>query len=353
MRKLTTLLWRAAQSGMNALDRPYRLTFSITDRCACQCRMCGIWKRQGEDELSCDEIDAIFAHAGHFSWINLTGGEPLIREDIGAVVRTVVRRNPRLYMLNFPTSGMFPAETRALVKDILNLLPLPRLLVTVSIDGPPELHDRLRGVDGCWERAVTTYKTLRALRSSRFDVLLGYTLQKANLHCLQETIAAIRNRVADVSLDEFHFNLAHVSENYYRNADFCGLPEYPEAADFISTVLGNRGRKSLNPVAYLERRYLTLARKYLMTGRSPLPCQAAAASMFMDAAGIVYACTSMGTPIGSLREEYYNLNRLYKGERWKRVRDSVTAGDCPHCWTPCEAYQVILAHPMSRFRSIK
>jgi hypothetical protein len=143
-------------------------------------------------------------------------------------------------------------------------------------------------------------------------------------------------------VDEVHVNVAHVSGHYYANGAFTGVPDGREAGGELARITAAR-RRSLHPVAYLERRYQRLAQTYLKGGTVPLVCQAAAASCFLDPVGNVYPCSGFDAPIGSIRDHGYDLGRLWRTARRREVRDLVRTGDCPRCWTPCEAYQTILA----------
>lgn len=340
--QLLKLARHILQSNVGELSHPYRLTYAVTDRCQAGCLMCNIWQRPPREELTLSEIDAIFARANRFSWINLTGGEIFLRPDIVAVVRSICRHNRGLYLLNFTTNGYLTEAIVAAVGEMLALPGPPRLMVTVSLDGPRELHDRIRNLPGSFDRALATFDGLRSLGSPRLSVYLGFTLQEANLDSFDATLAAVEAELGTIAPEEFHLNLAQLSGHYYDNEGFTGLPEPGRACELLASHLGAR-QGGLDPVSYLERRYRTLAERYLTEGRVPLPCQGAGASCFLDATGTLYPCTMFDAPVGSLREHDYDLYRLWAGTERLLVRTLCLKGECPGCWTPCEAYQSILA----------
>lgn len=343
MRRLGQLAYRIACSNIGELSYPYRLTFAVTNRCQARCSMCGIWQKEGCQELSLAEIDSFFSRANRFSWINLTGGELFMRDDLLEIVRSIDKHCRGLYLLNFPTNGYQTEQIVAAVQEILAQMSIPRLIVTVSLDGPRDLHDQLRGLPGCWDRALATFRKLRSLRSRRFSVYLGYTLQKANLQAFDDTMAAARRELGDLAFEDMHLNIAHVSAHYYANSNFNGVPDQPETAALLARIDAERIRHG-GPVAFLEQIYQRLAQVYLKTGQVPLTCQAAAASCFIDPTGQVYPCTSYDRPLGSLKEHDYDLYRLWRSEARRSVRKLICDKQCPGCWTPCEAYQTILAN---------
>jgi len=341
---LARLAYRVLRSNVTDPAFPYRLTFALTNRCQARCAMCEIWRKPVGDELSLEEIAAIFRKAGQFSWINLTGGEIFLRSDIQSIMHAVIEESPDLYLMNFPTNGLLTEEIVATVDNILTETRLPRLIVTVSLDGPRDLHDRIRGVSGTFDRAVATFQKLRERRSHRFSVFFGFTLQEANISSFDDTLRAVQEVTGGCTVDDFHVNMAHVSGHYYGNTRFDGIPNTVVAAEILQRISRSRKTRLLDPVAVLERRYQAIAKTYLSAGRAPLVCQAASASCFIDPEGIVYPCIGRNSPIGSLRDNRYDLYSIWRSSDRLRIRHAARTGDCPGCWTPCEAYQTLLAN---------
>lgn len=258
------------------------------------------------------------------------------------IMDTIFKNCRRLYLLDFPTNGFNPDLVEASVKKILSLYNLPKLLVTVSLDGPPELHDTIRGVTGAWERAVETFRRLRLLRSRRFDVFLGMTLQPANADKFPETFEAVRQRIGDLAYRDFHINLLQRSAHYYANIGIAGIADKEKLWNQLRDI--DKPRKSLNPVALLEKRYQHLARIYLEKNETPIPCQAMGASFFMSADGTVYPCSIYNSPVGNVADFGYDIYKLWESAERVKCREQICQKQCPQCWTPCEAYQSILAN---------
>lgn len=348
---LMTLVGRISRSNLQELPLPYRLTFAVTNRCQGRCVMCNIWRKPPQDELTLGEIDALFSKADHFSWINLTGGELFQRPDVRDILLAIVNNSRRLYLLNFPTNGYQTADIVAAVETILHNTRLPRLIVSVSLDGPRDLHDRIRGFDGCWENAVKTFSALRDRRSRRFSVYLGHTVQAANLGRFDDTLRAVDHALGNVSVNDFHLNLAHASALYYDNKDTDALPDPERAAAEIERIRKQQTHNFLDPVAFIEHRYQRHVRDYLSSGRGPYVCQAGGASCFIDTTGVVYPCTVFDAPIGALRDFGMDLRRLWGSVTRTDTREFIMSGQCPGCWTPCEAYQTLLANLLRTVRT--
>lgn len=338
MKRLLTLGARVARSNLGRNSLPFKLTLIVTFSCDTRCRMCNIWKRPKKGTMTLEEVDAFFRRNPHFSWVNLSGGEIWTRPDASDLIQIVLDRSPDLYLLDFPTTGQ---QTDAIVAGVERILAsrLPKLLVTVSLDGSREVHEDVRRTVGAYDKALATFGALRKLRSRRFDVFLGMTLSNFNRGELFQTIDAVRADLPDVELSEFHVNLAQESSHYYQNEGM-GRTER-EAVNELDEFLRRKGH-SFHPVAWLERTYQRLTPRFLETGETPLPCKALASSVFIDPRWNVYPCSMYDLPLGNLRESEFDLRGLWEAERTREVQREIAAGKCPNCWTPCEAYQTIL-----------
>lgn len=344
MKRLLTLGARVARSNLGRNARPFKLTLIVTWTCDARCRMCNIWRRPKDGVMTVEEVDRFFARNPRFSWVNVSGGEIWTRADADALFAAILARSKDLYLLDFPTTGQ---QTDRIVPGVEKILAqgVPKLLVTVSLDGPPPTHDDVRGRKGAFENAMTTFAALRKLRGKRFDVFLGMTLSSFNQGRIFETFESVKARIPDATLRELHVNVAQESAHYYQNEGMgrAGEDATRELAEFVE----RRGR-ALHPVAFLERRYQELVPGFLASGRTPLPCKALASSVFVDATWNVFPCSMFDRSLGNLRENGFDLDALWQAESSRTLQRDIAARKCPNCWTPCEAYQTILGNLFRR-----
>ncbi len=343
MNKMLNLASGIIRSNFGNLDAPYRITYIVTHKCQLECSICGIWKKPNGNELSVPEIRKFFERSNRFAWVNLSGGEIFLREDISEIIGAIYENCRGLYILDFPTNGF--AGDR-IVKNVGEIIKndIPKIFTTVSLDGPESVHDRIRGVKNSWARAVDTFKNLRRLENRRFKAFFGMTLQPFNVDLFDETFAAVKTKVPDITYDDIHVNIAHHSRHYYANDKIADDPVSRwKIWTAMKHISGLRKTGAFNPVHILERRYQALAKSYIDTGRTPVACQALSVSIFMDPAGNIYPCSIYGKNIGNIRDFGYDIRNLYRLKSLKSARNNIINGGCPQCWTPCEAYQSILA----------
>lgn len=331
-------LARRALGAARARQRfPYKMTFVATERCNLRCGICRIWETGG-DGMALAEIREFFTRSNRFSWIDVTGGEIFLRDDLLDVFAVILAECRELAILHFPTNGYLVERILEVTRELLRMRP-PRLVVTVSIDGPPEVHDALRGAEGSFDRAVETYARLRKLPGCA--PVLGMTLSSGNAGTIEETLAAVRRREPRVTSADLHVNLPGGSEHYYRNGDVPPTPRESLARELCSVRRGKR--VPVKPIELLELRLLSLGEQFLRTGKCPIPCQALSASCFVGASGAVYPCVTWNRHLGTLGESGYDMETLWNAPAAVEARKEIAAGRCPHCWTACEAVPSIAA----------
>lgn len=350
MNRLLNLAKNIIITNLADLEYPYRFTFILTHKCQFRCSMCNIWKKHAENELTLEEIGKFFEKSNKFSWINLSGGEISLREDIYEIIEVIFKHCKNLYILDFPTNGFRTEQIVDIVKRILTSHNPKKLLVTVSLDGPPQTHDEIRGMPGSWDRAVETFAQLRKLRNSKFNVFFGMTLQSSNMTKFHETFESANKRLENVRYGDFHINLIQYSRHYYNNIENAGSEDRQKLREQVSFITGLRRDYLDDAIGFLEKRYHHLAEIYLCKKQTPIPCQALSASFFMDPAGNVYPCSIYDKILGNIKDYDYNIYKLWSSISRNESRKEILKGNCPQCWTPCEAYQSILANLLPKFR---
>jgi len=389
MKKTLALFGKILKSNLVKNMYPYKLTFAVTYKCNSKCKTCNIWKKKSENELSVSEIDKIFSKYNGFSWVDITGGEIFLRKDIVEITKIIIQKCRNLYVLHFPTNGLLPEIIVEKTKQILRLNP-KKLIVSVSLDGPKEVNDKIRGVPGSFKNAVQTFSELKKIENRKLSVFFGFTLSRYNAGYFDKMVEEVKKTLPWIKYNNFHMNIMHGSAHYYHKnplqvshstikggvyRNTCSdkrIFRMPETVPYTETKVTSFGTVSqhhnktieiptkkviseirefmkkrklvLSPVSYLEKIYLKLIKKYLITKKTPLPCKALSVSCFIDPHGFVYPCSIMDEKAGSLRDNSYDLKKILNSEKSKEIINKIRRGQCPMCWTPCEAYQTILGN---------
>jgi radical SAM protein with 4Fe4S-binding SPASM domain len=148
-------------------------------------------------------------------------------------------------------------------------------------------------------------------------------------------------------MDDIHLNVAQRSGHYYANADSDAFVPEPDAARQVMRLYRRRKGAARSPRQLLENAYLKRLDRFLQTGRTPEPCHALRASCFIDPWGVVYPCITYSRPMGRLRDTGMRLDPIWNGAGTRAVQREIWDGQCPQCWTACEAYQSILGNTLA------
>lgn len=146
--------------------RPIRVMHFATFRCNLSCRYCGIW-RTPKKEMITEEVKRAmkeFADAGTIFW-TFTGGEPLLRKDIGKLVDYAADLFP---IVTLTTNALLLKKR---INEVRNVN-----YFTISLDGPREVTDRFRG-KGTFNKTI---EGIKVAKERGMEVIINAVISKAN-----------------------------------------------------------------------------------------------------------------------------------------------------------------------------
>ncbi len=161
------------------------VSWEITSQCNSRCAYCHIWDTPAVDEFGTEEVFAIIDELKGLGTqiIHFTGGEALLREDLGRIL-DYCRRSGISVSLN--SNGSLVA---ARIDELKSLQ-----LLGISLDGPEEVHDLLRG-KGSYKNAV---EALAAARNNGIRLRIMTVLSSYNLGSVEFLLAKAREFNAPV-----------------------------------------------------------------------------------------------------------------------------------------------------------
>ena len=139
---------------MNTRNIPHPTDASIilTYRCPMKCKMCNIWfnPTKKEEEIKASDLRTL----PRLKFINLTGGEPFVRDDLAEIVEECYKHTDRIVI---STSGWFEEKVIALAEKYL------QIGIRISIEGLSCKNDELRGHAGGFDKGLRTLLALKQM----------------------------------------------------------------------------------------------------------------------------------------------------------------------------------------------
>ena len=299
---------------------PLFASYNVTGRCNMRCLFCEWWKTDRPElptKKALAAIDAVCSLGVPF--FDLSGGEPLLRKDLSALAK---RATSHGCLVSMNTNGTLLNEKRlSEIADVLDL-------VVVSLDGPKDVHDKIRGVPGTYHKAM---KAIRLLKAHGIKVGINSVATPWNIDVLPSFIEELRNQVDFAQIQPIH-------------------PYPPPPENLTSDKQVNRLVGYLLRLKRIDPSFLAVPTDFLkgfelfFKGEAPKICHAGELYVAIDPMGKLLACPARSDLVlGDTLNE--SVDVILKGERdsegWRKV------SACRGCWLECTAgVSMMLKNPL-------
>ncbi len=267
------------QLGDAATRRLYSVTLAVTNRCPFNC-----WHCYNAGRIQTDTPLATLQHlAGDLQnlgavMVTLTGGEPLLREDLPDLARAFDPRS--CLVLGTTGEDLTPARARELRDSGF-------FAVGISLDSDLELeHDRLRGRPGAFQTA------LKGLQIARENGLYPYVVSVATREFLQrDRFLPFLEFAAGVGALEVHLLEPSATGKLAGQTDvLLTAAERQQLFAYQSEVAQRNDLPILSAFAYLE-------------SAEAFGCGAGLTHLYIDGSGEVCPCNLVPLSFGNLTRE--------------------------------------------------
>jgi MoaA/NifB/PqqE/SkfB family radical SAM enzyme len=298
--------------GRQPAAGPYMAELDVTYQCNCRCQMCQRWQDPRGDELSVAEYRALadILHEMGSHQISIAGGEPLLRDDVFAIIKCFSKRR---MSVNLCTNGLLLNKYHA------EICKSGATCVTVSLDGASaDSHDHIRGLPGSYAQIEEGIgRLLDHPASSRPIVRVRMTFSNRNVNEMRAFYRRWHHVVDDVLFQPVH----HCREAYYTGMDTDALSLDPQliSKQIVATPMEKDG--------YMKR----LVESLKTCGKFPYHrCYAAVLMARIDPWGNVYPCLEQHAKVGSIRET--DFRSIWNSEFINKQRELLVSDRACRCW---------------------
>jgi radical SAM protein with 4Fe4S-binding SPASM domain len=296
--------------------KPYLVSFSLTSRCPLSCPHCFTDAGREGYDMPMEEVRRVLRDLrdlSPFSMVILTGGEPLLRDDLEEIVSLSSGLG---FVTVLATTGLgFSRERLERLKEA------GLKGVSVSLDSAdPEFHDGFRGVKGSWERAV---EVLKACAEAGVDAQINTTLTDQNV----DQIERIRDLALELGVRVLNFFFIVCTGRAARS--FISVENYGKALRKIGELSVKERRIMVRPRC-APHVYRFFPDHGLPVGGGTRGCPAGRFYLRIDERGRVYPCPYTPLAVGDLRRE--SLSWIWESsEVLKKLRSEDYSGRCGVC----------------------
>lgn len=310
---------------------PTDVSIITTYRCQMRCKMCNIWENPTDrkQEITPKDLEILPS----FKFVNVTGGEPFVRNDLEDIVEVMFKKSDRIVI---STSGW---HTNKILKMAERF---PNIGIRVSIEGLSQKNDDLRGREGGFDRGLKTLLGLKEMGVT--DIGFGQTVSNRNSGDLIPLYQLSKELGMEFATAAFH-------NSYYFHRDDNHIHEKETVINDFRELI-ERLLKENNPKAWFRAFFNLGLINYINDGKRMLPCQAGTANFFIEPYGDVYPCNGLEErywkkSMGNIRD-VEKFEDLWFSDTAREVRQLVNT--CPkNCWmvgTAAPVMKKYIRHPI-------
>ena len=290
---------------------PTHAIIAVTERCNARCVMCDIWRKPRVPELVPGDYRRL---PGTLREINITGGEPLLRDDLAEIVHIMQQTCPGVRLV-LSTNGLLPEKLRAFLASV------EQVAVRVSLDGLGGLHDRIRGVPGAFEKVLESLEVAKTAGVT--DLGVCATMISSNVGSVTDIHTFARERGL-----QFTFTVAHSSSFFFGDQ----TDEAPDArrAEADMSAVQSRLYDSYSPKDWFRAYFISGLKDVVAGCPRPIACTAGSDFFYMDPKGDVYPCHILNLKLGNIRDNTYE-EMVKANPAVLRAVESCTK----RCWMTC------------------
>lgn len=322
--------FRATKILFKKFSKPELIILDISHRCNLQCNICEIRKDKPIQEYTLREVEGLINEV--IDWqvkeFALSGGEPLLREDIFEILDFVQKIK---YHIGILTNGIILSDS--FIKRLLPYLTCSCLSLSISLDAlTPGIHDEIRGTKGCFDKTSGALKRLSEFKKEYPGINFNSISIILNENLEELLDLAVFLKSLNINSIQFQPLLSNnmIMKERKKGAKYWIPPERFAVLD--RTIDSLIEFKINNPsLVRNSESNLRLMKKYFggELNQKDVKCQYATKTMLIANNGDVTTCFES---YGNIRKN--SLKEIYTSRASKQARNRVRG--CKHpCLLPC------------------
>ncbi len=151
------------------------LILFVTNRCNLKCYFC-CYKDSlnSTGDLPLSDFEKMAKSIPRLKSLLISGGEPFLREDLFDIISLFIKHTGTRF-ISIPNNGFFTDRVLKMTRSFLQKEKHAFLTLLFSVDGFAETHDKIRGMKGSHEKAMTSVREMLKIRDEFPNVRVTIT----------------------------------------------------------------------------------------------------------------------------------------------------------------------------------
>ena len=150
----------------------------VDGRCNMHCGFCihAAMDARKSGRISPSDWGNVFKRAKSLLHLTITGGEPFLRKDLTEIISEIINSSgvPRV---SIKSNGFYLKRIEECVPNLISKHPNTEFTLSISLDGPKIIHDKVRNFEGAYDKVLETVETMKVYRKEKnFFLRLGSVL---------------------------------------------------------------------------------------------------------------------------------------------------------------------------------
>tara|TARA_A100001015_G_scaffold245586_1_gene281592 strand:- start:3810 stop:4847 length:1038 start_codon:yes stop_codon:yes gene_type:complete len=309
--------------------KPYKILINLTDLCNSRCTFCDIWTIKPKNEIDLENIKvSLKNYENDLYWISFSGGEVTLVNYFYDLVDYLKENCKNLRIIAFTTNALAPEK--ALKYSRYCKEKGFDTLITISLDGDKEIHDKIRGIKGNFEKCLLLKEKLD---KENIPAHYGITVSETNSDLIKNNFDKLPQPIKAVTF-------VH-SEGIYNKVN-----KYDEDIKIIDALeVINKNYKINKIYEIIEKIHIKICITFLKLKRKKniIPCDVLNSSIHIMPNGDLKPCMFMES-CGNIKEN--TISDIMKLNITAETKKIIKQNNCPKCWMNCYSPHSIMQNPI-------
>ena len=140
----------------------------VDGRCNMHCSFCcyAAMDARNSSNIMPSDWGNTFKRAKSLLHLTITGGEPFLRKDLTEIISEIIN-NSGVPRVSIKSNGFYLKRIKEYIPKLIERHKNTEFTLSISLDGPKDIHDKVREFKGAYDKVVETVHTMESYRKEK------------------------------------------------------------------------------------------------------------------------------------------------------------------------------------------